>query len=57
MTKKCDSAEIVHKKVKQKFRCLIHGEIEHEFKTDFIGDKHAVTIYCPKCEEEARHAN
>ena len=34
-------------------KCHIHGEVEFEGTPDFIGDKHPVTVYCPKCKEES----
>ena len=39
--------------------CHIHGEVPFEYgRGDFIGDKTAVTLFCPEClrEEQAHHA-
>ena len=38
-----------------KITCHIHGEVDFNGTTDFIGvESEIMTIYCPKCEEESR---
>lgn len=38
-----------------KIKCDVHGELEWVGMGDFIGDTRAITLHCPKCEEETRN--